>query len=206
MKQYLSTWSYEHETYLDDVRRKEKYKEELIQLVDNAKLSFFKRRRVKKLVGELCELQFLLNESEQRELMLNEEIWGTDGLEYNVNQVYEYIVQNAVEKQKVDTPILYEYCNVENELDIKYIKMNDTLRRSKEDNPIIILVNDMFVKPFIINGNHRIMKAYRSGIEKVDAYILNADWVVHCLISEDYKTAYKIFQDLHGIVGLQLNS
>ena len=67
------------------------------------------------------------------------------------------------------------------DMDIKYIKMNDTLRKSKEDNPIIVLVSDMFVQPFVINGNHRIKKAFNSGIDRIEVYILDADNVIQCL-------------------------
>lgn len=75
--------------------------------------------------------------------------------------------------------------------------MNNTLRKSKENNPIIVLVNDMFVQPFVIDGNHRIRKALESGIYKVEVYVLNADNVIHCLISDDYRTA---FDDIRKIV------
>ena len=83
--------------------------------------------------------------------------------------------------------------------------MNDTLRKSKEDNPVIVLVNDMFVHPFVINGNHRIKKAFSSGVDKIEVYILDADNVNHCLISEDYRTAYEIYKKLHQLVGMMLN-
>ena len=83
--------------------------------------------------------------------------------------------------------------------------MNDTLRKSKEDNPIIVLVSDMFVQPFVIDGNHRIKKAFNSGIDRIEVYILDADNVIQCLISEDYRTAYKIYKKLHKLVGMKLN-
>ena len=173
--------------------------------IHKKKLPFFKKRKVLKFVQSLCDLQFLLDESKQTELMLNEEVWSSDCLEYNVNQVYEYIVQNSIESQRVDTQVICECCRVESDMDIKYIKMNDTLRKSKEDNPVIVLVNDMFVHPFVINGNHRIKKAFSSGVDKIEVYILDADNVNHCLISEDYRTAYEIYKKLHQLVGMMLN-
>ena len=63
----------------------------------------------------------------------------------------------------------------------------------------------MFVKPFIINGNHRIRNAYNNGIEKLEVYIINADDVIECLISEDYKVAYRIYQKLNSMIGMKLN-
>ena len=71
-----------------------------------------------KLVQSLCDLQFLLDESEQTELMLNEEVWSSDCLEYNVNQVYEFILQNSIESQSVDTQVICKCCQVESDMDI----------------------------------------------------------------------------------------
>lgn len=93
--------------------------------------------------------------------MLNEEVWSSDCLEYNVNQVYEFILQNSIESQSVDTQVICKCCQVESDMDIKYIKMNDTLRKSKEDNPIIVLVNDMFVQPLHfteLSGRHSVLE------------------------------------------------
>ena len=190
---------------VNDIERKKQYKKDIVSAIHKMKLPFLKKRKVLKLVQSLCDLQFLLDESEQTELMLNEEVWSSDCLEYNVNQVYEFILQNSIESQSVDTQVICKCCQVESDMDIKYIKMNDTLRKSKEDNPIIVLVNDMFVQPFVINGNHRIKKAFNSGIDKIEVYILDADNVNHCLISEDYRTAYEIYKKLHQLVGMLLN-
>lgn len=175
MQRYLATMCYEHENYVNDIERKKQYKKDIVSAIHKMKLPFLKKRKVLKLVQSLCDLQFLLDESEQTELMLNEEVWSSDCLEYNVNQVYEFILQNSIESQSVDTQVICKCCQVESDMDIKYIKMNDTLRKSKEDNPIIVLVNDMFVQPFVINGNHRIKKAFNSGIDKIEVYILDAD-------------------------------
>ena len=205
MQKYLATMCYEHENYVNDIERKKQYKKDIVSAIHKMKLPFLKKRKVLKLVQSLCDLQFLLDESEQTELMLNEEVWRSDCLEYNVNQVYEFILQNSIESQSVDTQVICKCCQVESDMDIKYIKMNDTLRKSKEDNPIIVLVNDMFVQPFVINGNHRIKKAFNSGIDKIEVYILDADNVNHCLISEDYRTAYEIYKKLHQLVGMLLN-
>lgn len=205
MQRYLTTMCYEHENYVNDIERKEQYKKDIISATHKQKLPFIKKKKILKLVQSLCDLQFLLDESEQTALVLNEEVWSSDSLEYNVNQVYEFIVQNSIESQSVDTQAIFECCRVESDMDIKYIQMNDTLRKSKENNPIIVLVSDMFVQPFVINGNHRIRKAFNSGIDKVDIYILDADNVNHCLISEDYRTAYNIYKELHKLVGMQLN-
>ena len=205
MPRYLATMCYEHENYVNDIERKEQYKKDIISVTHKQKLPFFKKRKILKLVQSLCDLQFLLDESEQTALMLNEEVWSSDCLEYNVNQVYDFTVQNSIKLQSVDTKAIFEYCRVESDMDIKYIQMNTTLRKSKENNPIIVLVSDMFVQPFVINGNHRIRKAFNSGVNKVEVYILDADNVNHCLISEDYRTAYKIYKELHKLVGMQLN-
>ena len=205
MQRYLATMCYGHENYVNDIERKKQYKKDIVSAIHKKKLSFFEKRKVLKLVQSLCDLQFLLDESEQTELILNEEVWSSDCLEYNVNQVYEFILQSSIESQSVDTQVICKYCRVESDMDIKYIKMNDTLRKSKEDNPIIVLVNDMFVQPFVINGNHRIKKAFNSGIDKIEVYILDADNVNHCLISEDYRTAYEIHKKLHQLAGMMLN-
>lgn len=205
MQRYLAIMCYEHENYINDIERKNQFKKDIVSEVHKQKFAFFKKRKVLKLVQFLCDLQFLLVESEQTALILNEEIWKSDCLEYNVNQVYEYIIQNSIESQNVDTQVICEFCRVESDLDIKYIKMNDSLRKSKEDNPIIVLVSDMFTQPFVINGNHRIQRAFNSGVDKIEVYILHADNVSHCLISEDYRTAYKIYKKLHNLVGLKLD-
>lgn len=69
-----------------------------------------KKKKILKLIQKLCNLQFLLDESEQRELVLNEEVWSSDCLEYNVNQVYEFIVKNCVTFQEVITQEIYKCC------------------------------------------------------------------------------------------------
>lgn len=205
MQPYSAMICYEHEHYVNDLKRKEKHKKDLISLMEKQQFPFLKKPKILRLVQDLCNLKYLLTESEQRDLMLNQEIWSSDCLEYNVNLVYEFIIQNSIVAQKVDTYDIYNYCRVESDMDIKYIRMNDTLRKSKEKNPIIILVSNMFVQPFVINGNHRIRKAYDSNIEKVEAYIIDADKIVHCLISEDYRTAYKIYRKLYNLIGMKLN-
>lgn len=205
MQQYMGTMIYEHEKYIDDIKKKECYKQEIKLQIESLKFSFYKRWKIKRLINKLCSLKFLLEEADQKALVLNEEIWSSDCLEYNVNKVYDFISRNSVNIEIVETQILYKFCNVENDIDIKFIKMNDTLRKSKEKNPIIILVNDMFVKPFIINGNHRIRNAYNTGIEKLGVYIVNADDVIECLISEDYKVAFRIYQKLNSMIGMKLN-
>lgn len=205
MQQYVAQIVYEHENYIADIEKKKLYKREIKLQIQKRKLPFFKRKRILKLIDELCNLRFLLNETEQKELILNEEIWSCDCLEYNINRVYELILKNSVQKEQIIVQDFYEYCNVENDIDIRFIKMNDALRKSKVNNPIIILVSDMFLKPFIINGNHRIRKAYNNRETEMKAFILDADIVVDCLISEDYKKAYYIYKKLNKLVGLQLN-
>lgn len=83
--------------------------------------------------------------------------------------------------------------------------MNECLRRSKEINPIIILCNDMFITPFVINGNYRIINLKTIGNEFVEVYVINADDVMNCLISEDYKKVYRIYQRLYKLTGVKLN-
>lgn len=205
MRQYIGTMVYEHENYIKDCERKEYYKKSIISHIQNIKCFVLKKRRLMKLADRLCDLTFLLEESVQRELMLNEEIWSSDCLEYNVNKVYEYIIKNEIESECVSPIELYEYCNVENDLDIKFVNMNESLRKSKENNPIIILKNDIFAKPFIINGNHRIRNAYNARVEKIKVYIINSDEVVNCLTSEDYKIAYDIYKKLATLIELKLN-
>ena len=189
MQRYLRTICYEHENYVNDIERKIQYKKDIMSAIHKQKFPFFKKRKVLKLMQSLCDLQFLLEESKQAALMLNQEIWSAD----------------CLESQNVDTQAICRYCRVESDLDMKYIKMNDTLRKSKEDNPIIVLMSDMFVQPFVINGNHRIRKAFNSGVDKIEIYILDADNVKHCLISEDYRTAYEVYKKLHQLVGMLLN-
>ena len=139
MQRYLTTMCYEHENYVNDIERKEQYKKDIISATHKQKLPFIKKKKILKLVQSLCDLQFLLDESEQTALVLNEEVWSSDSLEYNVNQVYEFIVQNSIESQSVDTQAIFECCRVESDMDIKYIQMNDTLRKSKENNIPIFL-------------------------------------------------------------------
>lgn len=203
--QYLFTWEYDHEHYLNDVKSKEKYKREVLQAMEESRLPFFIKRRAIKLAKQLCELQFLLEETEQRNLALNEEIWVSDCLEYNVNQIYKYAIQNKIEFQEVNVSEVIEYCNVDNNLDIRFVKMNDSLRKSKEENPVIILESEMFMHPFIVNGNHRIGEANKKGRNTIKAWVLDADSVIHCLISEDYKAAYAIYKKFYRLLGLKLN-
>ena len=110
MQRYLATMCYEHENYVNDIERKKQYKKDIVSAIHKMKLPFFKKRKVLKLVQSLCDLQFLLDESEQTELMLNEEVWSSDCLEYNVNQVYEFILQNSIESQSVDTQVICKCC------------------------------------------------------------------------------------------------
>ena len=150
-------------------------------------------------------MYYFLDEDSQRNLILNEEIWTSDVLVYNVNRVYDFIVQNSIDVKLVDTKEIIQYCSVDNDMDIKYVKMNDTLRKSKEKNPIIILVSNMFIHPFVINGNHRIRNAYKSGISEIEVYVVEADDVIESLITEDYKRAYSIYQQLHRLMGMLLS-
>lgn len=90
-------------------------------------------------------------------------------------------------------------------VNIKNIKMNDTLRRSKEINPVIILVNDMFTKPFVINGNHRVVDAFKKRANTIEAYVINSDDVSECLITVDYKKAYLIFKQLYRLIGSKID-
>lgn len=103
MQRYLLTMCYEHENYVNDIERKKQYKNDIVSVIHKQKLPFFKKRKILKLVQALCDMQFLLDESEQTDLVLNEEVWNSDCLEYNVNRVYEFIVQNSIESQSVDT-------------------------------------------------------------------------------------------------------
>ena len=82
MQRYLATMCYEHENYVNDIERKKQYKKDIVSATHKKKLPFFKKRKVLKFVQSLCDLQFLLDESEQTELMLNEEVWRSDCLEY----------------------------------------------------------------------------------------------------------------------------
>ena len=65
---------YEHENYINDIERKKQFKKDIVSEVHKQKFAFFKKRKVLKLVQSLCDLQFLLVESEQTALILNEEI------------------------------------------------------------------------------------------------------------------------------------
>lgn len=205
MQLFVGEMCYEHQNYLDDLERKERYKKELKADIEARKFSIFKEKKIRKLVQDLCDMYYFLDEDSQKKLILNEEIWISDVLVYNVNSVYDFIVQNSIEMKLVDTKEIIQYCSVDNDMDIKYVKMNDTLRKSKEKNPIIILVSDMFIHPFVINGNHRIRNAYKLGISEIEVYVVEANDVVESLITEDYKRAYFIYQQLHRLMGMMLN-
>ena len=74
MQRYLATMCYEHENYVNDIEGKKQYKKDIVSEIHKKKLPFFKKRKVLKFVQSLCDLQFLLDESKQTELMLNEEV------------------------------------------------------------------------------------------------------------------------------------
>lgn len=190
--------------YMQDVQRKELYKKNIVATVSQGKIPFYKRRRVLKLVNELCELNFLLKEDEQIDLVNNVEVWSCDCLEYNIDKIYDHILEVSLQMHSFRTENLYKLTDVGFENDLTYL-MNEQLRKSKERNPIIILTSNMFTKPFVVNGNHRIRNAYNKGIETVDVYLINADDVIECLISEDYKKAYTIYVKLNKLVGIMLN-
>lgn len=196
---------YEHDNYIQDLKKKEQMIENLYNSIKSLNIPFIKKIRALRLAGKLKRLNFMLQESEQRNLVLNMEIWNSDCLEYNVNCIHELLQKSRVEKQLIDVKEVYKFCNIENQEDIKNIKMNDTLRRSKEINPVIILVNDMFTKPFIINGNHRVIDAFKKKVNTIKAYVINSDDVSDCLISDDYKKAYRIFKQLYRLIGSKID-
>lgn len=121
MQNYPYIFYYGHENYLADMKRINNYKQDIKNLIDKIKLPILKKRKVKRLVEELCSLKFLLSETEQQELMINKEIWKSDCLEYNVDDIYNYILENSITQQKTYIQDIYELCKVENSIDIKYI-------------------------------------------------------------------------------------
>lgn len=197
-------WLYDHQDYINDMERKEIYKKGLLQVIKQGKISFLKKRKAIRLVNELQKLTYLLDEPIQTEMMQTEEVWGCDCLEYRVDLVCDYINEMSIKVQSVNVKEVFPFCQVHNNVDIRRVKMTDSLRKSKSRNPIIILVNEMFARPFIINGNHRIMKAFKMGIKEIELYIINSDEVVDCLISEDYIKAYSIYKKLYALIGVQL--
>ncbi|MBO5389815.1 MAG: hypothetical protein J6A59_17105 [Lachnospiraceae bacterium] len=124
-------WDYGHQNYIDDLKRKEMYKAGLMQGVKQCKLSFFKRRKVIKLVNTLQKLAYLLDEPIQTNMMLNEEVWSCDCLEYRIDFVYEYINKMSIKPQKVSVEEIYPLCQVEMDIDIRYVEMTEALRKSK---------------------------------------------------------------------------
>lgn len=201
---FTGTMVYEHDNYIQDMQEKERMKENLYNSIKSLNIPFIKKIRALRLANRLKKLEFVLEENEQRNLVLNMEIWKSDCLEYNVNCMYELLQKNRAKKQSIDVEEVYQFCNVENQENIKNIKMNATLRKSKEINPVIVLINDMFTKPFIINGNHRVLDAFKKKEKTIEAYVINSDDVSECLISDDYRKAYHIFKQLYRLIGSKI--
>lgn len=195
---------YEHDNYIQDLQEKERMKENLYNSIKSLNIPFIKKIIALILANKLKKLEFVLEENEQRNLVLNMEIWKSDCLEYNVNHMYELLQKNRAKKQSIEVEVVCKFCNVENQANIKSIKMNYALRKSKENNPVIVLINDMFTKPFIINGNHRVIDASNKKEKTIDGYVINSDAVIECLISDDYKKAYHIFKQLYRLIGSKI--
>ncbi|WP_252251330.1 hypothetical protein [Clostridium sp. VAP52] len=84
--------------------------------------------------------------------------------------------------------------------------MRSELRKAKIENPIILLENNnILIKPFIINGNHSITKAYQAGKKTIQIYKLNPDDIVECLSNDGYKEAYQIYKELQKYIPFKLN-
>lgn len=205
MQRYVGKMCYEHENYMEDCNREKAYKQEICEKTKTLKLSFFKKNIIMKLVKKLCDLEFLLDEETQKAMVLNKEIWSCDCLEYDIDAICDFVKRNAIQPVQVSVEQAYEYCNVENDMNISIVKMNDTLRESKERNPIIILMSQMFTKPFIVNGNHRIRDAFDKKVESLEIFVIDANEVIDCLATQGYKDAYKIYVKMHKLIGLKLN-
>lgn len=149
----MALFSYGHENYIDDLQRKEQFIQKMQERLEKCRISCLKKRKVNRLMKKLHDFQFLLDEPEQTDLVMNEEIWSSDCLEYNVNRIYDYIMQHAVKKQKLNNRDIISYCRFQNDCEPDEMRINHSLRRSRDKNPVIILVNDMFRQPFVINGN-----------------------------------------------------
>ena len=192
-----------HNEYLKDKEKVTVFKQNLKEGVRKLRLPIIKKIQATLLVEKLSRIQFLLEEEQLFELTDKEETWKCDYFEYNVNMVYDYIIRNNIQKTKVNVQEVATYTMVEYEKNMLHL-LSEELRKSKERNPEIILISDIFSRPFIINGNHRIRSAYKNGNEYIELYVINADDVVNCLISDGYQRAYYIFKKLNKIFPFSL--
>lgn len=205
MEKYIATMVYNHDNYVDDRNKKYNMKNDMYDSIKDLNIPWLKKHRALNLAKKMLKIDLMLSEENQKSLVLGAEVWNSDCLEYNVNCVTELIESCGVKPQMINVNDFYQFCNTENRYDIKYVKMSDNLRKSKEGNPIIILINNMFVKPFIINGNHRIIDAYSKNISNIEAYVIDADCVIDCLITDGYKKAYNIYKGLYRVIGAKIN-
>ena len=163
--------------------------------------SVIKKFVLKFYVHKLKKLKFVLEEEAHIELENEVEVWGNQFLEYNIDKINEFIISNSIPMKKRRISQLYPLTVVD-DITVNFALFNEKLRQSKENNPIIMLEHKMFCKPLVINGNHRLRKAYENKIEYIDLYVLSADDVSDCLLTEDYKVAYEIYKKINKLTGM----
>lgn len=190
---------YTHDDYLEEKMIEQISKNTLYKyLCEAARQYEDKSKHILSLAKRLKNLVLVPDESVKRELMLTQEGWKNNYLEYNVNMVHEYIIRTGITPKKIKVNEYYEICSKDDDA-YEGMKCNPKLENSKRTNPVIILKSDFFDKPYIINGNHRIRIAKRDKVRKLLAYIISADDVMECLTSDGYREEYHILIELRNL-------
>ncbi|MCR5460860.1 MAG: hypothetical protein K6F51_13290 [Acetatifactor sp.] len=122
----------------------------------------------------------------------------------SINKIQQFIVANKIKPQTLVvgdiTGLLAPERLEELKKEIKECR-NDLLAPIKKDNPIIIIASkDIVGSPYLINGNHRVVKAMMLGKETVEGYIFKASICEICGMTEGYTMIYKMMRKLYARV------
>lgn len=101
---------------------------------------------------------------------------------------------NVLNLKRIINPECFE--EFEGQMELKRAG-EDPLNSMKAHNPIIILHPENIIKqPYLINGTHRVIQAFKDGKDKVEGYLIDSDICSMCGMSKDYELLYRMMQKL----------
>lgn len=127
----------------------------------------------------------------------------------NITKLSNYLKQSDMKTKEVDTSylkaIINPECFDEFDRDMQYKKQGrDMLENIKAPNPLILMVDSEIARPYLINGNHRVIQAIRDGKKTVNVYIVTPEFCSQFGMTEDYERLYSgmlvLYKKVHGVV------
>ena len=139
-------------------------------------------------IGILCE------ESIKR--MGSDEMWAGHRLYIDVNDVVTLIKERHIKPVKINITNAMEFVRIDHEREIPPLTVMPggklgvpetikTLIGKKAQNPIIIVTGEI-LPDLVLNGNHRIVAAYKKGAQSVEGYVVDIEDCIRggCLLKE----------------------